>query len=209
MKKLRKVVVALLILVFGLFMIKIFISNIGINILENSNIKVDYENEWDEISDEDMKIIKEVIALAKEKEGLEYVWGGKGEIMTEDRLEELRSYYGEEHYPLNKNQYMGKQAFDCSGLTYWIYEKVTGIKIGYSTVQQQDVLKKYKVKGILRPGDLIYIKGHVALYIGDGKVINSKNRYAYPKGGVKIESVLKYKKGEAYRPIDFINDQKN
>lgn len=209
MKKLRKSVVVLLILVFGLFMIKIFISNMGINILGNSNIKVDYENEWDEISDEDIKIIKKVIALAKEKEGLEYVWGGKGEIMTEDRLKELIGYYGEEYYPLNKKEYMGKQAFDCSGLTYWIYEKVTGIKIGYSTVQQQDVLKKYKVKGILRPGDLIYTTGHVALYIGDGKVINSKNRYAYPKGGVKIESVLKYKKGEAYRPIDFINDQKN
>ena len=78
---------------------------------------------------------------------MEYVWGGKGEIITEQRLDELIKYYGENQYPLDRDQYIGIQAFDCSGLVYWVYEQATGVNIGYSTTQQREILEKYKVKG--------------------------------------------------------------
>ena len=72
--------------------------------------------------------------------------------------------------------------------------------------EQKEVLKDYKVdKSELQPGDLIYTPGHVVMYIGKGKVIQSANDRAYPIGGVKISSVLMYKNGEVYRPIWYIN----
>lgn len=130
--------------------------------------------------------------------------------MTEERLNELINEYGESHYPLDKQSYIGIQAFDCSGLTYWAYKEITDIKIGYSTIEQKDVLKNYKVKiENIQPGDLIFTPGHVVMYIGKNKVIESANKMAYPIGGVKITTVFKNKKGQVYRPIDYINDVKN
>lgn len=165
-----------------------------------------YEQEIKNMSKEDLKIVNEVISLAKEREGQEYTWGGKGEIITEERLEELIGYYGESYYPLDQKDYIGKQGFDCSGLTYWTYKTVTNVNIGYSTAEQQEVLKDYKVQiKNIQPGDLIFTTRHVVMYIGKGKIINSSSRNPYPIGGIKIESILLYKNGQAYRPIDYIN----
>lgn len=169
-------------------------------------LKEKYEQETKNMSEEDLKIVDEVISLAKEKEGQEYTWGGKGEIITKERLEELISYYGESYYPLDKKDYIGKQGFDCSGLTYWTYKTVTNVNIGYSTTEQKEVLKDYKVEmKNIQPGDLIFTTRHVVMYIGKGKVISSASRNPYPIGGIKIDSVLPYKKGKVYRQIDYIN----
>ncbi|MCC3863645.1 C40 family peptidase [Terrisporobacter petrolearius] len=158
------------------------------------------------MSKNDLKIINKVISLAKGREGQEYTWGGKGEIITKERLEELIGYYGESYYPLENKDYIGKQGFDCSGLTYWAYKIVTNINIGYSTTEQKYVLKDYKVQmENIQPGDLIFTPGHVVMYIGRGKIINSANRNPYPIGGIKIESILRYNNGYVYRPIDYIN----
>ena len=130
-----------------------------------------------------------------------------GEIITKERLEELIGEYGESYYPLDKKDYIGKQGFDCSGLTYWTYYTVTGINIGYSTMEQKEILNDYKVSmDKLQPGDLIFTTRHVVMYIGKGKVIHSASRSPYPVGGVKIDSLLYFKKGQAYRPIDYINN---
>lgn len=171
-----------------------------------------YGQETKNMSEEDLKIVNEVIDLAVEREGMEYTWGGKGEIITKERLEELIGYYGESYYPLEKKDYIGKQGFDCSGLTYWTYKTVTNVNIGYSTTEQKEVLKNHKVQmKNIQPGDLIFTTRHVVMYIGRGKIINSSSRNPYPKGGIKIESILLYKNGDVYRPIDYINEylQKN
>lgn len=166
-----------------------------------------YKNERNNMTIEDEHLADEVIALAKSKEGLEYVWGGKGEIMTEERLNELISWYGEDYYPLDHGEYIGQQAFDCSGLTYWVYKELTDVFIGYSTTEQQQVLKEYKVSwNDLQPGDIIFTPGHVVMYIGDGKIINSSNKKPYPKGGVKIENLGLDRFADIYRPIDYIKE---
>lgn len=165
-----------------------------------------YAKEIENISDEDLKIINDVIQLAIDRVGQEYTWGGKGEIITEDRLDELISEYGESYYPLDREIYIGKQGFDCSGLTYWTYKTVTGVNIGYSTVEQKEVLNNYKVDmDKIQPGDLIYVPGHVVMYIGRNKIVESANQMAYPIGGIKTTSIIPYKRGDAYRPIEYIN----
>ncbi len=187
----------------------VFIGIFGYRFLKEKYIQQlneKYEQEIKNMSKEDLKIVNEVISLAKEREGQKYTWGGKGEIITEERLEELIGYYGESYYPLDKKDYIGKQGFDCSGLTYWTYKTVTNVNIGYSTAEQQEVLKDYKVQiKNIQPGDLIFTTRHVVMYIGKGKIINSSSRNPYPIGGIKIESILLYKNGQAYRPIDYIN----
>lgn len=168
-----------------------------------------YKNERKNMTVDDEHLVDEIIALAKEKEGLEYVWGGKGEIMTEERLNELISWYGEDYYPLDHDEYIGQQAFDCSGLTYWVYKELTDVFIGYSTTEQQEVLEDYKVSWKdLQPGDIIFTPGHVVMYIGDGKIINSSNKKPYPEGGVKIENLGLERFADIYRPIDYIKKVK-
>ena len=205
--KLKNILIFIVIIILCIYGFK-KITNMGSKFTSKDNLNVDCEHEWDNLNDKDKKIIKQVISLAKKKLGTEYVWGGKGEIITEERYNELVKCYGESYYLLDKKDYIGIQGFDCSGLTYWTYKEVSGVNIGYSTSQQQEVLKKYKVKDILQPGDLIFTTRHVVLYIGDGYVIHSKNKYKYPTGGIKKDSVKWYKKGTAYRVIDYINDQK-
>ena len=130
----------------------------------NKYIEEKYIDETKNMTEHDLKLVNEVILLAKEKIGLEYVWGGKGEIMTNERLDELIFEYGIKHYPLERDKYIKNQAFDCSGLTYWTYKKITGVEIGYSTLQQKEVLKNYRIdKSDLQPGDLIYTPGHVVM----------------------------------------------
>lgn len=168
-----------------------------------------YKNEEINMNEEEKKIVSEVIELAESKIGLQYVWGGKGEIMTEERLNELISYYGDSYYPLSQETYVGEQAFDCSGLTYWVYREVTGVEIGYSTYDQEDELQGYEVsEEELQPGDLIYTPGHVVLYKGKGKIINAYNKYIYPIGGVKEGNLNISNDSVIYRPLDYINSLK-
>lgn len=192
-----------------IFVLVIFVGIYGYKFLKEKYIEQlneRYEQEIKNMSEEDLKIVNEVISLAVEREGQEYIWGGKGEIITKERLDELISYYGESYYPLDKKDYIGKQGFDCSGLTYWTYKKVTNVNIGYSTIEQKDVLHDYKIEiNDIQPGDLIFTPGHVVMYIGRGKIINAAGRNYYPIGGIKIQSILLYKNGQAYRPIDYIN----
>lgn len=193
-----------------LIIILIFIiAIVGFISFRSISNKDKYENEGINMTEEEREIIDKVIALAESKIGLQYVWGGKGEIMTEERLDELISYYGDSYYPLSRETYIGSQAFDCSGLTYWAYREVTGIEIGYSTFDQEDILQGYEVsEEDLQPGDLIYTPGHVVLYKGKGKIINAYNKYVYPIGGVKEANLYLSDDSVIYRPIDYVNSLK-
>lgn len=200
--RLNKKMLLIIIFIFVLLLV-VFLS------FKNLYKKDIYENEGMNMTEEEKEIVDKVIALAESKIGLQYVWGGKGEIMTEERLDELISYYGDSYYPLSRETYIGSQAFDCSGLTYWAYREVTGVEIGYSTFDQEDILQGYEVaKEDLQPGDLVYTPGHVVLYKGRGKMINAYNKYAYPIGGVKEGNLYLSDDSVIYRPIDYINSLK-
>ena len=43
-----------------------------------------YGQETKNMSEDDLQIVNKVISLAVEKEGMEYTWGGKGEIITKE-----------------------------------------------------------------------------------------------------------------------------
>ncbi|MBK7821656.1 MAG: C40 family peptidase [Tessaracoccus sp.] len=82
----------------------------------------------------------------------------------------------------------GPNAFDCSGLTSYAYAKA-GVKLPRNSRAQMSVGKRVS-KSNLKPGDLVFFYSpvsHVAIYIGDGKVVHAGN----PRTGVNVTK-LKY-----------------
>lgn len=76
---------------------------------------------------------------------------------------------------------------DCSGFTLSIYAKY-GVSLPHSSSAQPSYGKKVKVSNI-KPGDLLFYGSgksisHVAIYIGNGKIVHAANA----KSGIKISS---------------------
>lgn len=90
---------------------------------------------------------------------------------------------------------------DCSGFTQAIYRE-----FGYnlSRVVAGQVNEGTSVKeSELRPGDLVFYKedgrySHVAMYIGDGKIVHASNSKPYPQGGIKISNY------DCMTPVKFV-----
>lgn len=66
----------------------------------------------------------------------------------------------------------GPNAFDCSGLTKYVYKKAVGKTLPRSSSAQKNAGKAVARKNA-KPGDLIYTPGHVAVYIGNGKQVEA------------------------------------
>ncbi len=72
----------------------------------------------------------------------------------------------------------GPHAFDCGGLTQFVFRRALGLEIGRSSrVQYQGVERISKRKA--RPGDLVFFfengTHHVGIYIGGNKMIDAPN----------------------------------
>lgn len=116
--------------------------------------------------------IQRVIAAAKSQVGhkLCYSWGGGGKGGASFGIKEA-SPAGISDY----NHY----GFDCSGFTLYAYWKGAGMDIGAVSSEQYAKYKKIPAKD-LKPGDLVFhgVNGssHVAIYLGDGKVLEAAPR---------------------------------
>lgn len=75
----------------------------------------------------------------------------------------------------------GPDSFDCSGLTMWCW-KAAGVYLPHYSGSQYDATEHIDMSQI-EPGDLIFYESpgqHVALYIGNGQLINA------PHSGAKV-----------------------
>lgn len=72
---------------------------------------------------------------------------------------------------------------DCSGFVSMAY-MLNGIIIYRDAQLKDDYMKTIKIENI-KPGDLLFFPGHVAMFIGDGKYIHSTSR----EGKVLINSL--------------------
>lgn len=76
----------------------------------------------------------------------------------------------------------GPSAFDCSGLTRYVYKVATGKELPHHSRSQYAKVKKVSRKNA-RPGDLVFFFGggahHVGIYIGNGKMVDAAG---YGKG---------------------------
>lgn len=100
-----------------------------------------------------------IISLAKQQLGKPYVWGASG-----------------------------SNAFDCSGLTSYVYSHAAGKNIGRTTYQQLNAGQRVSVKN-LQPGDLVFWGNcHVGIYIGNNQYIHAPQ----PGESVKVASISSY-----------------
>jgi len=115
-----------------------------------------------------------LVNFAKEYLGGRYVWGGTSL----------------------------KSGVDCSGFVLRVYEKF-GYKLGRTSRDQARGGKRISASE-LKPGDLVFYGSssyinHVAIYIGNGKIIHASNR----RDGIKISN-MRYRNPVAY--VRYIND---
>lgn len=100
----------------------------------------------------------------------------------------------------NKYVYGGtslKNGTDCSGFTMRVFEHFN-IKLDRSSSDQRSNGKKVSKPKV---GDLICYYGHVAIYIGDGKIVHASNSKPYPSGGIKISDSYDYRSIASIRDV--------
>lgn len=130
-------------------------------------------------------------AIAAEKAGWGYVWGTYGPILTRSLFEMKLEQYPEDvggYEDYISNHYIGKRTADCVGLIkgYSWYDPQTE-SFGYAVNGMPDLSANqiYEVateKGSIDtipeiPGLLVWMDGHVGIYIGNGEVIEARGTY--------------------------------
>lgn len=110
---------------------------------------------------------QELVAFAKSKLGVPYVYGMKGKIMTEAIYNQLKRTYGDLIWDSDR-QKIGKVCCDCSGLISW----ATGIARN-SQNYHDTALKVEPITTIANApiGAAVWRKGHIGIYIGNGEYI--------------------------------------
>lgn len=87
----------------------------------------------------------------------------------------------------------GPRAFDCSGLTLYVYRQL-GISLPHKARAQFSERYGRRIKSMnsLMPGDLVFFANtagpgisHVALYVGDGMMVSANT----PRQGVRLTSI--------------------
>ena len=77
---------------------------------------------------------------------------------------------------------------DCSGFVMSVYRHF-GKSLPHSSYALRSVGRRVNGLSNANPGDIICYSGHVALYIGNGKIVHASN----PKDGIKISSNANYR----------------
>jgi cell wall-associated NlpC family hydrolase len=84
----------------------------------------------------------------------------------------------------------GPNAFDCSGLTMWVYQQALGVSLPHNTHAQWNAVDSwYAGEREPQPGDLVFFfangADHVGIYVGDGMMVHAAN----PRTGVAVDPV--------------------
>ncbi|MGC8727045.1 MAG: C40 family peptidase [Thermoplasmata archaeon] len=88
------------------------------------------------------------VDLANRFMGIPYLWGGTSDF-----------------------------GFDCSGFTQRLF-RYSGYEIPRNSDQQRDASLNVEGFEDAKKGDLVFFKGHVAFYVGRGKIIHANGHYS-------------------------------
>lgn len=122
-----------------------------------------------------------LIEFAKSKIGTNYVYGAKGEILTQDRYNWLKNTYGTGAVWVSDEKKVGTWCVDCSGLISW-YTGVLRGSANYYSVNNPQPISTISTAPL---GVAVWHSGHIGIYIGNGQCIEAKGS-AY---GVVISNI--------------------
>src|SRR4051812_13949122 len=88
----------------------------------------------------------------------------------DDPVERAREYLGTPYLWGG----MTERGIDCSGLVHMAYRR-TGRLVPRDADQQEGAGEEI-IEGELRPGDLVCYEGHIAFWLGEGRILHSTQR---------------------------------
>jgi hypothetical protein len=114
--------------------------------------------------------------FAKRKIGTPYFYGAKWNVLTETYMQQMHSRYPKTvtNSYMNKARkkgQLGKENTDCSGLIYGYRGKNIGSYQLYSTAKKRLPISDVSKFAV---GTVLWKKGHVGVYVGDGKCVEAK-----------------------------------
>lgn len=115
-----------------------------------------------------------LIEHCKSKVGTPYVFGAKGEVMTQSRINQLAKENPgtfTSAYKTKAAKFIGKRCTDCSGLISWYTGRVRG-----SWNYQETAEKSVDISRLneAMAGWALWKPGHIGVYIGNGRCIEAK-----------------------------------
>lgn len=115
-----------------------------------------------------------LIEHCKNKLGTPYVFGAKGEILTQailDRLARENPGTYTSSYKAKAAKYIGQHCTDCSGLISWYTDRIRGSYNYHDTAAVRVSIDHLDDSMV---GWALWKPGHIGVYIGDGWCIEAK-----------------------------------
>ena len=115
-----------------------------------------------------------LIEFCKSKIGTPYVYGAKGEVLTEQRLQVLVSQNPSMYtsqYIKKARRFLGQHCTDCSGLISWYTGIVRGSYNYHDTAVNKVPIGALDESMI---GWALWKPGHIGIYIGNGYCVEAK-----------------------------------
>lgn len=106
---------------------------------------------------------KDLVAFCRSKIGAHYVYGMKGQVMTEANFQYLYNTYGRSKVPYSDHAKVGKICVDCSGLISWACGVVMGSKQWMNRANVKQPIATLRQAPI---GALVWMDGHIGVYSG-------------------------------------------
>lgn len=122
----------------------------------------------------DTKNVNELIEFCKSKIATPYVYGAKGEVLTEQRLQVLVSQNPSVYtsqYIKKARRFLGQHCTDCSGLISWYTGVIRGSYNFYDTATERIPIGALDESMI---GWALWKPGHIGIYIGNGYCVEAK-----------------------------------
>lgn len=149
-----------------------------------------------------MKTNVGLVEYCKKQLGKPYWWGTFGQVADETLYQQKKKQYPKQYTANDFQSQYGKNVHDCVGLIKgyrWLDEK-TG-KVIYNPIQDVDVsgmLNMCTKQGAISTipdviGTLVFMNGHVGVYIGNGEVIEARGHaYGVVKTKLKERPWIKW-----------------
>ncbi len=110
-----------------------------------------------------------LVAFVKTKLGTPYVYGAKGQVLTQANFNYLQEKY-RKYVPNSDESKIGKVCVDCSGLISWYTGKIKGS----SQFAAESKLQPINTISLAPIGAAVWRQGHIGVYIGNGEIIEAR-----------------------------------